>query len=70
VDLCIAGSGGSIVDGVGDGVKAMGNCVGWCDSQNDEVVVTEVDCVGDAEGLSFGIDDAMAAVMLEGDTLT
>jgi hypothetical protein len=27
----------------------------------------EVDCVGDAEGLGFGIDDAMAAVMLKGD---
>jgi hypothetical protein len=29
--------------------------------------VTEVDCVGDAKGLGFGIDDAMAAVMLKGD---
>jgi hypothetical protein len=27
----------------------------------------EVDSVGDAEGLDFGIDDAMAAVMLQGD---
>jgi hypothetical protein len=27
----------------------------------------EVNCVGDVEGLGFGIDDAMAAVMLEGD---
>jgi hypothetical protein len=29
--------------------------------------MTEVDSVGDAEGLSFGINDAMAGVMLEGD---
>jgi hypothetical protein len=27
----------------------------------------EINCVGDAEGLGFGIDDAMAAVMLKGD---
>ncbi len=27
----------------------------------------EVDCVGDAEGHGFGIDDTMAAVMLKGD---
>jgi hypothetical protein len=31
-------------------------------------VVTEVNYVGDAEGLSFGADDMMAAVMLEGYT--
>jgi hypothetical protein len=29
--------------------------------------MTEVDSVGDAEGLGFGIDDPMAAVMLQGD---
>ncbi len=29
--------------------------------------MTEVNSVGDAEGLGFGIDDAMAAVMLERD---
>jgi hypothetical protein len=29
--------------------------------------VTEVDYVGDAEGLGFGINDAIAAVMLKGD---
>ncbi len=29
--------------------------------------MTEVDSVGDAERLGFGIDDAMAAVMLQGD---
>ncbi len=32
MELGIAGSGWSIVDGVGDGVKAVDNCVGWCDS--------------------------------------
>jgi hypothetical protein len=30
-------------------------------------VLTEVDSVIDGEGLGFGIDDVMAAVMLEGD---
>ncbi len=30
-------------------------------------MMTEVDSVGDVEGLGFGINDAMAAVMLEGD---
>jgi hypothetical protein len=30
--------------------------------------MTEVDSVGDAEGLGFGINDAMAVVMLKGDT--
>jgi hypothetical protein len=58
----------SIGDGIGDGVKAVDNGVGWCDGQDGEVVMTEVDSVGDAEGLSSGIDDAMAAVMLKGDT--
>jgi hypothetical protein len=29
--------------------------------------MTEVDSVRDAEGLGFGIDDAMAVVMLQGD---
>jgi hypothetical protein len=61
------GGGGSIGDGVGDGVKAVDNGVGWCDGQDGEVVMMEVDCVGDAEGLGFGIDDAMAAIMLKGD---
>jgi hypothetical protein len=40
------------------------NCVGWCDSQDGKVVVTKANCVGDAEGLGFGIDDAMAAVII------
>ncbi len=30
--------------------------------------MTEVDSVRDAEGLGFGINDAMAGVMLKGDT--
>ncbi len=29
--------------------------------------MTEADSVGDGQGLGFGIDDTMAAVMLEGD---
>ncbi len=67
MELGIAGGGGSIGDGIGDGVKAVDNCVGWCDSRDGEVVVMDADCVGDMEGLGFGIHDAMAAVMLEGD---
>jgi hypothetical protein len=43
------------------------NGVGWCDSWDGKIVVMEVDCVGDVEGLCFGADDAMAAVVLEGD---
>jgi hypothetical protein len=53
--------------GVGDSIEAVDNGVGWCDSWDGEVVMTEVDSAGDAEGLGFGIDDAMAAVMLKGD---
>ena len=67
MELGIAGGGGSIGDGIGDSVKAVDNCVGWCDSRDGEVVLTEVDCVGDAEELGFGINDAVAAVMLKGD---
>jgi hypothetical protein len=67
MELGITCGGGSIGDGVGDGVKAVDNGVGWCDSLDDEVVMLEVNSVGDAEGLGFGIDDAMAAVMLKGD---
>ncbi len=36
-----------------------------CDGRDGEVVMTEVDSVGDAEGLGFGIDDMIAAVMLQ-----
>ncbi len=68
VELGIAGGGGSIGDVIGDGVKAVDSCVGWCNSWDSEVVVMEVGCVGDAEGLGFGINDAMAAVMLKGDS--
>ncbi len=67
MELGIACGGGSIGDGIGDGVKAVDNNVSWCDGRDGEVVMTEVDSVGDAEGLGFGINDAMAAVMLQGD---
>jgi hypothetical protein len=67
MELAVACGGGSIGDGVGDAVKAVDNGVGWCDSRDGEVVMTEVDRVRDVEGLGFGIDDAMAAVMLKGD---
>ncbi len=67
MELGIACGGGGIGDGVGDGIKAVDNGVGWCDGWDGEVVMTEVDSVGDAKGLGFGIDDAMAAVMLQGD---
>ncbi len=49
MELGIACGGRSIGDGVGDGVKAVDNGVGWCDSQDGEVVMTEVNSVGDAE---------------------
>ncbi len=67
MELVIACGGGSIGDGIGDGVKAVDNGVGWCDGQDGEVVMMEDNSVGDAEGLGFGIDDAMATVMLKGD---
>jgi hypothetical protein len=67
MELGVACGGGSIGDGIGDGVEAVDNCVGWCDGQDGEVVMMEVNSVGDAEGLSFGIDDTMAVVMLKGD---
>ncbi len=67
MELGVPCGGGSIGDGIGDGVKAMDNGVGWCDGQDGEGVMTEVDSVGDAEGLGFGINDTMAAVMLKGD---
>ncbi len=55
-----------IADGIGDGIKAVDNGVSWCDSRDSEIVVMEVDCVGDADGLDFGINVTMAAVMLKG----
>jgi hypothetical protein len=67
MELGVACGGGSIGDGVGDGIKAVDNGVDWCDGRDGEVVMTEVDSVGDAEGLGFGINDTMAAVMLQGD---
>jgi hypothetical protein len=70
MELGVNGGGGSIGDGIGDGIKAVDNGVSWCDSWgwDGEIVVMEVNCVRDAEGLNFGINDAMAAVMLVGDT--
>jgi hypothetical protein len=68
MELGIACGGGSIGDGIGDGIEAVDNGVGWCDGWDGEVVMTEVDSVGDVEGLEFGINDAMAVVMLKGDT--
>ncbi len=67
MELGIACGGGSIGDGVGDGIEAVDNDVGWCDSWDGEVVMMEVDSVRDAEGLGFGINDTMAMVMLKGD---
>jgi hypothetical protein len=57
MELGVACGGESIGDGVGDGAKAVDNGVGWCDGQDGDVVMTEVDSVGDAEGLGFGIND-------------
>jgi hypothetical protein len=68
MELGVACGGGSIGDGVRDGIKAVDNGVGWCDGQDGEVVMMEVDSVGDAEGLGFDINDAMAVVVLPGDT--
>ncbi len=56
-----------IGDGVGDGVEAVDYCIGWCDSWDGELVVMEVDCVRDVEEFGFGVNVAMAAVMLEED---
>jgi hypothetical protein len=67
MELGIAGGGGSIGDGIGDGIKAVDNGVGWCDGRDGEVVMMEVDHVGDAERLGLGLNDAMAVVMLKGD---
>jgi hypothetical protein len=67
MELGIACGGGSIGDGIADGIKTVDNGVGWCDGWDGEVVMMEVDSVGNAEGLGFGINDAMAAVMLQGD---
>ncbi len=39
MELGVAGGGVSISDGVGDGVKAVDNGVGWCDGRDGEVVM-------------------------------
>jgi hypothetical protein len=48
IELGVACGGGSIGDGIQDGVKAVDNGVGWCDGWDGEVVMTEVNSVGDA----------------------
>jgi hypothetical protein len=45
MELGIACGRGSIGDGVGDGIEAVDNGVGWCDGWDGEVVLTEVDHV-------------------------
>jgi hypothetical protein len=67
MELGITCGGGSIEDGIGDGVKVVDYGVGWCDGRDGEVVMTEVDSVGDMEGLGFGINDVMAVVILQED---
>ena len=56
MELGITGGGGSIGYGIGDGVEAVDNGVGWCDGRNGEVVMMEVDSVGDVQGLGFRIE--------------
>jgi hypothetical protein len=63
--LSFACGGGSIGDGVGDGIKAVDNGAGWFDGWDGEVVMMEVNSARDVEGLGFGIDDAMVAIMLK-----
>jgi hypothetical protein len=67
VGVACGGGGGSIGDGIGDGIEAVDNGVGWCDGWDGEVLMTEVDSVRDVEGLGFDINDVMAAVMLKED---
>ena len=43
-----------------DGVSG---CHGW----DGEVVVAEVNCVGDAESFGLCVDDTVAAIVFEGD---
>jgi hypothetical protein len=59
MELGIACGGGSICDGIGDGVKAVDNSDGWCDSQSTVLEMWR--------DLVFGINDAVAVVMLKGD---
>ena len=41
----VAGGGRSVGDGIGDGVQAVDDGVGGCDSRDGEVMVAEVNCV-------------------------
>jgi hypothetical protein len=43
------------------------NGVGWCEGRFGEVGMPDTDHIGDAEGLGFGINNAMSVVMLKGD---
>ncbi len=63
----VTGGGRSVGDGIGDGVQAVDNGVGECYSWDDEVMVAEVNCVRNAESFGLGVDDAVAAIVLEGD---
>ncbi len=64
----VAGGGRSVGDGIGDGVQAVDDGVDGCYSWDGEVVVAEVNCVRNAESFGLGVDDAVAAIVFEGDT--
>ncbi len=63
----VAGGGRSVGDGIGDGDQAVDNGVGGCYSQDGEVVVAVVSCVRNAESFGLGVNDAVAAIVFEGD---
>jgi hypothetical protein len=45
MELGVACGRGSIGDGVGDGIEAVDNGVGWCDGRDGEVVMMKVNHV-------------------------
>ncbi len=57
----IAGGGRSVGDGIGDGIQAVDDGVGGCDSGDGEVMVAKINCVRNVEGFGLGVDDAVAA---------
>jgi hypothetical protein len=65
--LRVAGGGRSVGDCIGDGVQAVDNGVSGCYSWDGDVVVAEVNCVRNAESFGLGVDDAVAAIVFEGD---
>jgi hypothetical protein len=65
--LRVAGGGRSVGDGIGDGIQAVDDGVGGCDSRDGEVVVAEVNCVRNAESFGFGVNDVVTAIVFEGD---